>query len=318
MPEKSTHYTLNAERSPKIIFGPINSRRFGKSLGVDLSPGKKQCNFDCLYCELDPAKTMAQQDEVLSVAQIVEAVKEGLKEHGDIDVLTITANGEPTLYPYLGELIEEINKIKGDTKTLILSNAATIDDEKVQDALLKFDEVKLSLDCATQICLRKLDRSHEGIDVEAIKKGMLDFKSRYHGALIIEILVVATLNDKPEEIAALNNYLLQLRPDRIDLGTIDRPPAFDVKPVSYETLLALSHQFDPSLPLYIASRKKAEMTPSPYSSEEILDTLAKRPLTKEDIAALLDEESQKRFEVLKNEGKIVPVNSNGVIFYKKA
>ena len=301
-----------------IIFGPISSRRFGKSLGIDLSPGKKQCNFDCLYCELDPAKTMAKQDEVLPVEVIVKAVKGGLQEYGDIDVLTVTANGEPTLYPYLGELIEEINKIKGDTKTLILSNAATIDDEKVQEALLKFDEVKLSLDCATQKCLRKLDRSHEGIDVERIKEGMLAFKEKYKGALIIEILVVASLNDRAEEIAALNGYLLKLRPDRIDLGTIDRPPAFDVKPVSYETLLALSHRFDPSLPLYIASRKKAEVSPSHYSEEEILDTLAKRPLTQEDIEALMDKESQKRFLLLKNEGKIVPVDSNGVIFYKKA
>ncbi len=316
--DTSQHSTLNAQRSPKIIFGPINSRRFGKSLGIDLSPGKKQCNFDCLYCELDPAKTMVQQDEVLPVKQIVNAVKEGLHEHGDIDVLTVTANGEPTLYPYLNELIEEINKIKGNTKTLILSNAATIDDEKVQDALLKFDEVKLSLDCATQKCLKKLDRSHEGIDVERIKKGMLDFKVRYRGSLIIEILVVATLNDKPEEIAALNDYLLKLRPNRIDLGTIDRPPAFDVKPVSYERLLALSRQFDPSLALYIASRKKAHITPSSYTEEEILDTLVKRPLTEEDIEALFDETSQNRFWLLKNEGKIVPVDSNGVIFYKKA
>ena len=301
-----------------IIFGPISSRRFGKSLGIDLSPGKKQCNFDCLYCELDPAKTMAKQDEVLPVKQIVKAVQEGLQEHGDIDVLTVTANGEPTLYPHLGELIDEINRIKGDTKTLILSNAATIDDPKVQEALLKFDEVKLSLDCATQKCLKKLDRSHEGINVEHIKEGMLAFKEKYKGALIIEILVVATLNDRAEEIAALNDYLLKLRPDRIDLCTIDRPPAFDVKPVSYETLLAISHRFDPSLPLYIASRKKADITPSSYSNKEILDTLLKRPLTQEDIEALMDEESQKRFKLLKNEGKIVPVDSNGVVFYKKA
>jgi len=320
MPTNNTSQrsTLNAQRLPKIIFGPINSRRFGKSLGIDLSPGKKQCNFDCLYCELDPARTMAKQDEVLPVEEIVNAVKEGLQEHGDIDVLTVTANGEPTLYPHLGELIDEINKIKGDTKTLILSNAATIDDPKVQEALLKFDEVKLSLDCATQKCLRKLDRSHEGIDVERIKAGMLSFRARYKGALIIEILVVATINDKMEEIAALNDYLLKLRPDRIDLGTIDRPPAFNVKPVSYETLLTLSHRFDASLPLYIASRKKAEISPSSYSEEEIFDTLVKRPLTEEDIDALLDEESQKRFALLKKEGKIVPIDSNGVVFYKKA
>jgi len=138
-----------------IIFGPIHSRRFGKSLGVDLSPGKKQCNFDCLYCELDPAKTMGTQDEVLSVETIITAIKKGLSEHQDIDFLTITANGEPTMYPHLSELIDEINKIKGKTKVLILSNAASIDDPKVQDALLKLDEVKLSLDCATQKCLLK-------------------------------------------------------------------------------------------------------------------------------------------------------------------
>jgi wyosine [tRNA(Phe)-imidazoG37] synthetase (radical SAM superfamily) len=301
-----------------IIFGPVYSRRFGKSLGVDLSPGKKQCNFDCLYCELDPAKTMGKQDEVLSVKEIIDAIKKGLQEHKDIDVLTITANGEPTLYPYLNELIDEINKIKGNTKTLILSNAATIDESKVQEALLKFDEVKLSLDCATQGCLKKLDRSHKGIDVENIKKGMLAFKKRYSGALVIEILIVKTLNDKPSEIEALNSYLLELQPTRVDIGTIDRPPAFDVKPVSYEELLRISHLFDSSLPVYIASRKKADISASGYSEEQILDTLRKRPLTLEDIEALFDKKSQQRFKNLLKEEKIKSVETNGVKFYKKA
>ena len=301
-----------------IIFGPIHSRRFGKSLGIDLSPSKKQCNFDCLYCELDPAKTMGDQDEVLSVETIVAAIEKGLLEHNDIDFLTITANGEPTLYPYLSELIDEINKIKGKTKTLILSNAATIDDPKVQAALVKLDEVKLSLDCATQKCLKKLDRSHSGIEVEKIKAGMLDFKSKYKGPLVIEILIVKTLNDSEEEIAKLNDYLLKLQPTRIDIGTIDRPPAFDVKPVSYEELLHISHLFDSTLPVYIASRKKADISTSSYSYEEILETLLKRPLTQEDIEALFDEESQKRAENLLHKQKIKLVETNGVKFYKKA
>jgi len=301
-----------------IIFGPIHSRRFGKSLGVDLSPGKKQCNFDCLYCELDPAKTMGSQDEVLSVEKIAEAVKTALKEHKDIDFITLTANGEPTLYPHLYELIDVINTFKGSTKTLILTNAATIDDVKTQEALLKLDEVKLSLDCATQKCLQKLDRSHSGIDVENIKAGMLDFKSKYDGPLVIEILIVKTLNDSIEEIAKLNDYLLKLQPTRIDIGTIDRPPAFDVKPVSFQELLDISHLFDSALPIYIASRKKADITASSYSNKEILETLSKRPLTQEDIDALCDEESQNRFKKLLDEEKIKLVSTNGVIFYKKA
>jgi wyosine [tRNA(Phe)-imidazoG37] synthetase (radical SAM superfamily) len=301
-----------------IIFGPIHSRRFGKSLGVDLSPSKKQCNFDCLYCELDPAKTISDYDDVVSVEEMVVAIKSALQEHKDIDFITLTANGEPTLYPHLSQLTDEINTFKGSTKTLILTNAANIDDENIQEALLKLDEVKLSLDCATQKCLQKLDRSHKGIEVENIKAGMLSFKSKYDGPLIIEILIVKTLNDSKEEIAQLNEYLLKLQPTRIDIGTIDRPPAFDVKPVNYEELLKISHLFDSSLPVYIASRTKADIKASSYSDEEILQTLSKRPLTKEDIEALFDMKSQKKVHKLLEKEKIKLVFTNGVEFYKKA
>ena len=301
-----------------IIFGPIHSRRFGKSLGVDLSPGFKQCNFDCLYCELAPAKTMDSYSDVVSVSEIVSAIKEALKEHDDVDFITLTANGEPTLYPYLSELIDEINIFKGKTKTLILTNAANIDDVKIQDALLKLDEVKLSLDCATQKCLEKLDRSHSGIEVENIKSGMLAFKRKYQGPLIIEILIVKTLNDSKEEIAKLNEYLLKLNPTRIDISSIDRPPAYAVQALNYEELLNVSHLFDSRLPVYIASRKKAEIKASSYTEEQLLETLLKRPLTQEDIEALCDEESQKRVKNLLKQEKIKRVLTNGVEFYKKA
>ena len=301
-----------------IIFGPIHSRRFGKSLGVDLSPGLKQCNFDCLYCELAAAPTMDTYADVVSVDEIVTAIKKALQEHKDIDFITLTANGEPTLYPHLLELIDEINTFKGDTKTLILTNAANIDDIKIQDSLCKLDEVKLSLDCATQKCLQKLDRSHSGIDVENIKAGMLAFKSRYNGPLIIEILIVKTLNDSKEEIEQINDFLLKLSPTRIDISSIDRPPAYAVQAVEYEELLALSHRFDSNLPVYIASRKKTKMQQSSYQDTQILETLSKRPLTLEDIEALFDESSQKRTENLLQKEKIKIVSTNGVEFYVKA
>ncbi|MBD3789818.1 MAG: radical SAM protein [Campylobacterales bacterium] len=301
-----------------ILFGPVNSRRFGKSLGIDLSPYKKQCNFDCLYCELEPAKTMDHYEDVISVDEIIEALQKGIKEHPDIDVITLTANGEPTLYPYLGELIDRINQIKGEKQTLILSNGSTIADPSVQNALLKLDRVKLSLDCGTDTCLKRLDRAHKGITIGEIMSGMLEFRSKYDKPLIIEILIVRTLNDKPEEISKLNEFLLKLRPTRIDMGTIDRPPAYDVKPVSYEELLAISHQFDASLPLYIVSRHKSAVRASSYSDEEIVHTLANRPLTLEDIESLFDEASKKRFEILLKDGKLKMIQSNGVEFYKKA
>jgi len=165
--------------------------------------------------------------------------------------------------------------------------------------------------------LKKLDRSHENIDVENIKAGMLVFKAKYDKPLIIEILIVQNLNDNREEIAKLNEYLLRLKPMRIDMGTIDRPPAFDVKSVSYERLLEISRMFDSDLPVYIASRKKAEIRPSTYTKEEIIETLSKRPLTQEDIEALFDEESRERFILLLEDAKIKPINMNGISFFKK-
>ncbi len=298
-----------------IIFGPINSRRFGKSLGIDLSPSKKQCNFDCLYCELDPAKTMNLYSDVIPLGEIITALKTSLKTHQDIDALTITANGEPTLYPHLSELMDEINKIKGSIKTLILSNAAKIAEPETQEALMKFDTVKLSLDCATQNCLKRLDRSHQGISIEEIKKGMLAFKSQFSKNLIIEILMVKTINDKDSEIKELNNFLLNLNPTRIDIGTIDRPPAYKVEPLSYESLLEISLRFDSSLPIYIASRKKVVAKPSSYTSDEIIDTIKKRPLTQEDITVLFDKESQERLKLLINEKRIISLNSSGYDFF---
>lgn len=301
----------------QIIFGPVNSRRFGKSLGIDLSPTKKQCNFDCLYCELAPAKTMDSYEDVVSVEQIMEALNSMLDKHQDIDVLTITANGEPTLYPHLSELMDEINRVKGNTKTLILSNAANIHEPEIQEALQKFDTVKLSLDCASKRCLKRLDRSHKGIDVEEIKSGMLTFKEKFSKPLIIEILIVKGINDTPDEIAALNAYLLHLRPTRIDIGTIDRPPAYHVEALSYEELRTISLAFDTTLPVYIATRKIVTGELSSYSNEDIIETIKKRPLTQADIEVLFDESSQERLKKLL-EDKVVEVeNCGGYDFFVK-
>ncbi len=299
-----------------IIFGPIASRRFGKSLGIDLSPNKKQCNFDCVYCELAPRKALDEYQDILDVETILEAVKIGIKEYPDIDVLTVTANGEPTLYPYLETLAKRLKELSKDTELLILSNGSTINQDQTQKALKYFDTVKLSLDCATERCFKRIDRPSKSIDLDDIKNGMLKFANNYQGNLIIEILIVEGINDKASEIESLNNYLSKLSPTRIDLGTIDRPPAYRVLPVPYSKLRELSLLFDPSLSVHITSRRDiANITPSSYSEDEILKTLNKRPLTQNDIEILFDNESQKRLQELQKVGKIGIEKNNGVIFF---
>jgi wyosine [tRNA(Phe)-imidazoG37] synthetase (radical SAM superfamily) len=297
------------------IFGPVHSRRFGVSLGVDLSSSGKQCNFDCLYCELSPMKAISHQDTITPVSEIIQDLNEALLKHPAIDVITLTANGEPTMYPFLDELVDTIDTIKGKIKTLILSNSASLSDKKIFNTLLKLDQVKLSLDAATPDIFRKIDRPAEGIEISTIIDAIQRFSQAYTGKLFIEILFVRGLNDTLAEVAALNRALLDIHCERIDIGTIDRPPAYPVQGLEFHELYTLSHHFDPTLPIHIVSRTHATATPSNYTRDEILTTLDKRPLTTEDIDALFDEASKKEFQYLLSEGKITQVERSSITFY---
>ncbi len=299
----------------KTIFGPIHSRRFGVSLGIDLSPAFKQCNFDCLYCELAPAATVDVQSETPTVNEIITDLKAALQEHSNIDEITLTANGEPTLYPHLKELIEEIDKVKGNKETLILTNSAALVDREVFNTLLRLDQVKLSLDAVTTDIFRKIDRPHEGIDISRLVDAVIEFSDVYKGKLFIEILFVRGLNDTQEEVAKLNAVLHRLKALRIDIGTIDRPPAYPVEGISYGELVAIAQQFDADLPINIASRVHAEFSQSTYTDDEIINTLDKRPLTPEDVEILFDEASKKRLSALIEAKKIEIIERAKLEFY---
>ncbi|MFW3373297.1 radical SAM protein [Aliarcobacter butzleri] len=301
--------------SNSIIFGPIPSRRFGISLGIDLSPSKKQCNFDCLYCELEGAKTVDKMDTFPSVDEIIKAIKESFKNHPKIDVITITCNGEPTLYPKLSELIDEINKIKGETKTLILSNGSTIYKKEIFEALLKIDIVKLSLDCVSEKCFKKLDRQNKSVEIEKIVPSMIEFSQKTKKDFVLEVLFVKDINDKDEEIELLFNTVKQINPKRIDIGTIDRPPAYKVNPVSYEFLEDVANKFE-GLNVNIVFKNRPKQIIS-YNKEEILSMINRRPLTIEDIENMFDSQSKFFLEELIRNEEIGLVDNAGIKFYKK-
>lgn len=301
--------------SNSIIFGPIPSRRFGISLGIDLSPSKKQCNFDCLYCELEGAKTVDKMDTFPSVDEIIKAIKESFKNHPKIDVITITCNGEPTLYPKLSELIDEINKIKGETKTLILSNGSTIYKKEIFEALLKIDIVKLSLDCVSEKCFKKLDRQNKSVEIEKIVPSMIEFSQKTKKDFVLEVLFVKDINDKDEEIELLFNAVKQINPKRIDIGTIDRPPAYKVNPVSYEFLEDVANKFE-GLNVNIVFKNRPKQIIS-YNKEEILSMINRRPLTIEDIENMFDNQSKIFLEELIRNEEIGLVDNAGIKFYKK-
>ncbi|EOH8412432.1 radical SAM protein [Campylobacter jejuni] len=298
----------------KILFGPVSSRRFGRSLGIDLSPSKKQCNFDCVYCELDPKKAQEKQDKIISIDKIISEVKAMLEKNVEFDFLTLTANGEPSLYPYLNELILSLRSIAKDKKLLILSNGTAVLDEDKFNALLKLDVVKFSLDSAVAKTFYRIDRALKNIDLEKMIEKMADFRARFNGDLIMEILVVKDLNDNEEEFKALNQALKKIMPLRVDLSTIDRPPAYAVKKVSEEKLLELSKLID-STPVLLAKRHY-EGEKLSFNEEELLKMLHLRSQSEIDIEVKFDEQSKTLLNQLIKEKKVKILDLAGVKFYK--
>ena len=230
----------------QVVFGPIISRRFGISLGVDVSPNKKQCNFDCVYCELRANKPVDYQTTVIPVQTIVDSIAHHLQKQSNIDVLTFTANGEPTLYPFLEDLILESKKILKQyphIKTLILSNGSKFLERK--EALQHFDIVKFSLDSAVLQNFKKVDKPSKNLNLDCIKNGIKAFAKDFKGDLIAEVLIVKDINDDREsnkQTAAFLHSIPNLK--RIDLSTIDRPSAYKVYPISNQKLYELRDEFN--------------------------------------------------------------------------
>lgn len=300
-----------------IIFGPVQSRRFGESLGIDLSPKTKQCNYDCLYCELKGKKAQDSMQEILEVEEILEAIKKGLKQFKNIQSLTITANGEPTLYPYLYELMLRLEDIKGGVQTLLLTNGSLLWDLSVSRACLLFDKVKFSLDAISPEVFKKIDRPTKNISLEQILQGIYQFSADFSGELYAEILFVKNINDSLDEIKKMARFLAPMRLKRLDISSIDRPPAYKVSPISQEQLEIFARIFrDFKIPTFLPTRtpntKKGNLN---LSQDEILKTLALRPMSKEDIESLWNKESINRLEILHQEKKVSINNVNGINFF---
>lgn len=300
-----------------IIFGPVQSRRFGESLGVDLSPKLKQCNYDCLYCELEGKKAQESMREVLSVDEILEAIKQGLEKFPNVESLTITANGEPTLYPHLYELMLRLEDIKGDKQTLLLTNGALLWDLCVARACLLFDKVKFSLDAVSERVFKKIDRAHKSVDLAQILKGIYQFSADFKGELYAEILFVKGVNDNPQEIQEMALFLVPMSLKRLDISTIDRPPAYKVESLSLEELERIGQVFlRYKIPTFVPKRKQGSMQENlQLSQDEILKTLALRPMSESDINMLWSMESKKILESLIEIGKVKQKSINGVNFY---
>lgn len=290
------------------------SRRFGCSLGVDLSPTDKSCNFDCLYCELKAAKVTDKIVNYPDIKDIISQLKVALEKYANIDVITITANGEPSLYPYLSELITEINRLKTTQKSLILSNGTAVLDEHKFKALLGLDIVKFSLDSAVQKTFRKIDRGLKNYDVTKMILKMSEFSREFKGELVMETLVLDGFNDTLSEFVALNEAFAKIAPHRVDISSLDRPPAHDVKGISEERLSELANVIT-SAPVVLV-RKNCAISKQDYDIPELRKLLKLRPQSKFDVENNFSEFSRANLRELLDKKIVRKVDLAGVSFFR--
>ena len=208
----------------RYIFGPIPSRRLGRSLGISPLP-KKTCNYSCIYCQLGRTDRMTnKRQEFYKTEDILKEFKEYLKDSDKFDIVTVVGEGEPTLCSNLGELICGLKEMT-DKPVAVITNGALLSDPQVREELCHADMVLPSLDAYNQDIAKKIDRPYGTIRFEEEFLGLKKFCSMYQGELWLEIMLVDGINDDEESIAQFKKLLKELKYDRLYLNTPVRPPA---------------------------------------------------------------------------------------------
>jgi wyosine [tRNA(Phe)-imidazoG37] synthetase (radical SAM superfamily) len=313
-----------SQRDFKHVFGPVPSRRLGRSLGVDLVP-HKTCTYDCLYCQI--GRTTAQvleRAEFVPLEAVLDEVKRKLRTGADPDYVTLSGSGEPTLYSRLGELIAGLKSL--GAPVAVLTNGSLLWQEGVAAAVAGADLACPSLDAGSAELWARVNRPPPGLDFERTVEGLVAFRRRFSGKLWLEVLLLAGLTDSHEEVRRIAALAARVGPDRVQLNTVVRPPAESLaRAVPGERLQRLAEFFDPPAEViaeYGGHRGGGAAEPAgpeaPARAAEVMGMLARRPCTPEDVAAglgLHPLEASKLIADLIGRGRLVASERGGRIYY---
>ncbi|MBM4354349.1 MAG: radical SAM protein, partial [Deltaproteobacteria bacterium] len=266
----------------KLTYGPVSSRRFGVSLGVDVVPFKT-CTLDCVYCQLGPTDVLTidrrpffPQREV--VREVLEAIGRGPRP----DVITFAGSGEPTLYSDLGAVARALRREAGIPLNLITNGTLLWRDDVAEDAA-EFDIVAPDLDAADAATFAAINGPHPALDLGRVIDGIARFSARHPGKVRLEVFLLAGINDGPEALAAIVKAAALIAPAVVELNTAVRPtPGRSVQGLGAADLSRIAALFDPPAvpPAVFRSRSDASGAGLPRGlSDRILATLKRRPCT---------------------------------------
>lgn len=286
----------------RYVYGPVASRRLGFSLGVDIIPFKT-CPLDCVYCQLGPTRrTTVRRRSFFPTREILAQVRAALRSGQRIDVVTFSGSGEPTLNKDIGRLIRAIKRMTS-IPVAVLTNGTLLSRPDVRRDLAAADVVVPSLDAASAGLFRRVNRPHDSLTIDRIIDGLARFRDGYAGEIRLEIMLVKGINDSPASIAALKSAVARVRPDRIELNTVARPPAERrAEPLDPAGLRKVRAALGPRAKIVASAARRKQAPAAGALERSVLATVRRRPQTVVDIAGAL---GRHRDEVLKALGALL-------------
>jgi len=307
-----------------ISYGPVPSRRLGRSLGINNIP-PKICTYSCIYCQVGrTTKIQAERRNFYPTNQIIKEVKEKVesakKNREAIDYLSFVPDGEPTLDINIGDEIDILKPL--GIKIAVITNASLIWDENVRNNLSKANWVSLKVDAVSKDIWHKINRPHRLLKLEAILKGGLGFSSIFKGELTTETMLIQGINDTEKEIRKIADFLVELQPDKAYIAIPTRPPAEKwIKPADEQVITTAYQIFSRKLSNveYLIGYEGNAFAFTGNIEDDLLGITSVHPMREEGVDEFLSKanSSWSVIQKLIEEKKLIETEYKGKKFYMR-
>ena len=291
----------------QYVFGPVASRRLGISLGVDLVR-PKTCSLNCIYCEAkETTELTLERREYVPVDAVIAELDEVLRSKPELDFITFSGSGEPTLNSGIGKVVTYLKKEHPEYKICLLTNGFALGDPKLRKEIEPVDRIIPSLDASNAEEFEMINRPHPDLKFDGFIRDLTDFCRNASNEIHLELFIVPGVNDSDESIARFVELIRPMKVSLVQLNTLDRPGVVDwIKPSTAENTRRFIAALEPFVPVEAVGpfryrTKSIVHDPSLFTGAEkrILDLVSRRPATVADLEVALNRAGSEITPILK-------------------
>jgi wyosine [tRNA(Phe)-imidazoG37] synthetase (radical SAM superfamily) len=301
----------------KYLFGPVPSRRLGRSLGVDLIPFKT-CTMDCTFCQLgETTCEVSDRGDYVPVQEVLNELGRWLAKDGRADHITLAGSGEPTLHLCFGDVLRWV-KANTTTASVLLTNGSLLHLPDVRADAALADKVKVTLSAWGEASFQQIHRPAQGITFDLLVAGERAFRKEYSGELSVEVFIIDGVNSDISKVRKIAKVVESINPDRIDINTAVRPPAVEgVRASPEEHLQAIAEVFGTKASV-TAPFKKQGFQSLETSEDTVLGLIRRHPASCSQLAAEFNLPEEKMYRMLKqmtSVGLLFEEDRDGEIYF---